>query len=968
MHHPKLNRKLISLAVAGACLSAATAFAQDAGNNSPADTSVPTDTVQTVVVSGLRASLATSLNLKRQSDGIVDGIVAEDIGKFPDTNLAESLQRISGVSISRSNGEGSQVTVRGIDPGLNMVLLNGRQMPTASGGSRAFDFGNIASDAISQLQVYKTSRAETPVGGIGATINIMTARPLDRKGFYGSVGVKGVYDSSNNNVPTDDRTGKALTPEFSALVSTTTADGHWGFGASASYQKRDSGRAVASTSWTGPYKAGTGNDRSGDAPSTGLYTIPQNWNYNFTGTSRARTNAQLVLQFAPIKEVTTTLDYTYSGNKYHTLVNDASAWFNKNAGTSTYTNHGGGIESPLMYSEKNTDADWAMGSQDFALKNQNKSVGFNAQWKVNNDLKFEFDIHHSTAESLPDSPNGSGGVLASASFSRGLTTIDLTHEFPILSVQGIDFARAPQEAQGSVFSTYFNRGVVDQVQVKGRLRVLESSTLLFGIGATKVQNRAANGNVQNNFWGQGAAGIAREKYPTDIWHPINLSDYFSKFGGSDSAALVQGARTFKMNDLLAFMRANAPDKSIYGPTNDYNQGDSRTTEKSKDLYGQVNTDWDTAMPMHTALGLRYEKTDITSSARATSGEAIVWGSENELPITFGPAVFTTLTGKYHYLLPSLDWDMDVTSKLKVRASYGETIGRPSFDKLLGGQNLGSIVRTDFGNANQGNPGLKPVKSKNLDLSAEYYYGKSSFIAINGFWKHLSDFAAQSEIRSPLYNLHTPAGGALWNEAINSAQCKAADIKNKCIREYIFANHPTAPGVDVAKQTITGQPGDPLAIFKIQTFANSANDKLNGAEFNLQHMFGDTGFGVTANYTYVHSGLHYNNASTDTQAPLIGLSNSANLVGIFENDKVTVRLAYNWRGEYLDGAGGNPSYTDPYGQLDLSVGYALAKNLNVTFEAFNFTNQTYRQHARTYEALSALTQTGPRYTLGLRYKF
>jgi outer membrane cobalamin receptor len=141
--------------------------------------------VQQVVVSGIRQSMASSLNLKRNSDGIVDGIVAEDMGKFPDTNLAESLQRISGVSIDRTNGEGQKVTVRGIGPDFNMVLLNGRQMPTSNLGDlngRAFDFSNLASEAISQLQVYKTSRAETPTGGIGATINVITARPLDRLG------------------------------------------------------------------------------------------------------------------------------------------------------------------------------------------------------------------------------------------------------------------------------------------------------------------------------------------------------------------------------------------------------------------------------------------------------------------------------------------------------------------------------------------------------------------------------------------------------------------------------------------------------------------------------------------------------------------------------------------------------------------------------------------------------------------
>ena len=185
MHYPKTRQKLMSLAVAGACAAAA---AQALAQEAPAKAAEPE--VQSVVVTGLRQSLLSSMNLKRNSDGIVDGIVAEDIGKFPDTNLAESLQRISGVSIDRSIGEGSKITVRGVGPDFNLVLLNGRQMPTSNLGDlngRAFDFANLASEAISQLQVYKTGRADSPTGGIGATINVMTARPLDNPGMRASI-------------------------------------------------------------------------------------------------------------------------------------------------------------------------------------------------------------------------------------------------------------------------------------------------------------------------------------------------------------------------------------------------------------------------------------------------------------------------------------------------------------------------------------------------------------------------------------------------------------------------------------------------------------------------------------------------------------------------------------------------------------------------------------------------------------
>ncbi|MGH8088992.1 MAG: TonB-dependent receptor plug domain-containing protein, partial [Stenotrophomonas sp.] len=226
------------------------AWAQDTTRDGAASSSEGLDpaTLDTVQVTGIRGSLTSSMNLKRDSQGVVDGIVAEDIGKFPDTNLAESLQRISGVSIDRtSSGEGSKVTVRGIGPDFNLVLLNGRQMPASNlgngggglSGSRSFDFANIASESISAVEVFKTTRADNPTGGIGATINVKTLRPLESAPVV-SVGLKAVSDTSNDNLP---RTlqGSKYTGEMSGIFSDTYADGRFGVMLSGSYQERDSG-------------------------------------------------------------------------------------------------------------------------------------------------------------------------------------------------------------------------------------------------------------------------------------------------------------------------------------------------------------------------------------------------------------------------------------------------------------------------------------------------------------------------------------------------------------------------------------------------------------------------------------------------------------------------------------------------------------------------------------------------------
>jgi TonB-dependent receptor len=982
MHYPKARIKLMTLAVASACAGALPAYAQD--------TVKAAEEPQSVVVTGLRQSLQSSMNLKRNSDGIVDGIVAEDIGKFPDTNLAESLQRISGVSIDRSIGEGSKITVRGVGPDFNLVLLNGRQMPTSNLGDlngRAYDFANLASEAVAQLQVYKTSRADSPTGGIGATVNVMTARPFERPGLHASIGAKGVYDSTNGNLPADVKASRSTTPELSGIYSNTSADGKFGVALTGSYQERNLGynSAAVSNGWRGPFRGdennwgtiaqpgtpGAANITNRPGP-TDLYSVPQNLNYNFNGVKRQRTNAQLTLQFKPVDTLVTTLDYTYSENKIQTKRNDVSAWFNFGDSASSWTK--GPVSSPLMYKEFVSNSDIAMGAADFATKTQNKSLGFNAVWKPTKTMRLELDTHHSTAESGADSPFGSSNTLGTASFSRGNTTADFSKDFPVLSIEGADFTKFGQQVTGSVFSNQYMKGIVDQTQVKGELKVLEASELKFGAGATKVSNRSAFSNQQRDTWG---GATKPSDYPSNVWHPESVRQYFDKIDGSSNPNLFNNFYTFNFAQVRQLAATASGLPALYLPKTTFDN-DARTEEKSKAAYLQFNTDWDTKFPIRTALGVRYETTDVVSTALVPAATSITWVSQNEFPITFGDPTFTTLTGKYHHVLPSFDSDIELTPDQKLRFSLGETIGRPRWDQIQGGTTLNSLARANGGTGAAGNPALKPVKSKNLDLSYEWYYGKQNFFSLGYFRKNLENYAGQSMVNATPFNLHTPVGGKYWNAALANG-CATADTT--CIRNYIFRNFAGQPGVvrgnddaitGNANGVITGQPSDPVANFQITSFANQKAASLNGLEVNLQHMFGNSGFGVMTNYTYVHSGLKYDNAKIGEQFALVGLSNSANVVGIYEDKKFNARLAYNWRGEFLsstfDGSGPNPQYVEAYGQIDLSLGYAYSEKLSFQFEGINLGSAISRTHSRTQQQLEGVTQQGARYMIGARYKF
>jgi TonB-dependent receptor len=434
--------------------------------------------------------------------------------------------------------------------------------------------------------------------------------------------------------------------------------------------------------------------------------------------------------------------------------------------------------------------------------------------------------------------------------------------------------------------------------------------------------------------------------------------------------------SFNFEDLRAAAIKQLGSDALLKASFDYID-DFRTTEKSTAAFGQYNLSWDWGVPMDAAIGARYERTKVNSPSTEKIPVSVAWVANNEIPITFEGSRSTTRDGKYGYFLPSIDLSADVTNDTKLRVSYGHTIGRPGWNAIQGGQSLNGLARIDGGSGSIGNPNLKPLQSRNIDFSAEHYYAKGSYVAASYFRKSIKDYNQGILSDATPFNLHTPIGGALYNEANTAGAC-AGD--SECIRTWIFANRATAPGVAPSPAggsagTITAQPSDPLLVFKMATFVNNTRKStLNGIELNAQHTFGNSGFGVSANFTKVRSNLAYDLAKKGDQTNvLVGLGDSGNLVGFYENETFNTRLAYNWRGKFLvanfGGAeGAQPLYVEPYGQLDLSVGYALTKQLRLQFEAINLTDEYTRTHLRTEHQLGTVTQLGRRIMIGARYKF
>lgn len=964
------------------------------------------EAIEEVVVTGIRGSLRQSADIKRMSAGVVDAITAEDIGNFPDTNLAESLQRITGVSIDRERGEGSRVTVRGFGPSFNLVLLNGRQMPSSgvggafgNGTSRSFDFGNLASEGVSSVEVYKTGQANVPTGGIGATLNIKTTRPLEGQDVAASFAVSGMYD--------DSRVGSSdFTPEISGIWSQKFMDDKFGVAISAVYQERQSGAAVASISGWRSFAADVDNDWGNAAPTEwggippegnpdqvnrpalpGIYSVPQTTSYALNTYDRTRLNGQLTLQFRPTDRLEATLDYTYAEMEVERTYNSFGAWYNFGGHETVWTD--GPNASPLAYGENSVGADLGTNAGRDGFVNENNLIGLNLLWDVTDKLQLEFDYHDSSAESGSDNPYGTSSNLAVNAYTRDFTQTFFEDEFPVLNL-GLSAPLNPDQmtAAGSVFANENQKMTINQAKLGGQFMPDFNfvDSIDFGVQMTEIENRALSATVQRDAWFAHTPLGAL----ADLMTPADLGGAFDGFAASGDDRLSDDFFTWDMVEVIErFESLMASGDATMSPSSTGDMGpcgtalcasddwttDRLTTEDTVAVYMQANMSTEVfgGRPLDMRIGVRWEETEVNSPASTQTYTGLNWNSGNEIAlIAGGPAALTDFKGKYDYVLPNLDLSMDITEDFVTRFSYSKTLARPDYISIQGGLTLNSPVRLDGGTGALGAPGLLPYLSDNIDLTFEYYYSDASYVSVGYFRKEVENFIGQSVLTETTYDLPHPALGPLADEArLATGSNVGGDLLT-----WILANRPNEPGVDAAAGSVVGVAGrDPLSPFDLSVPVNFETNELDGWEFNVQHNFGDSGFGVIANYTLVSSDdAEYDDVSLDLQFPLIGLSDSANLVGFYENDFMGVRVAYNWRDDFLSGTGqdnigtGPPTYTGEYSQIDLSGNYWVTENAQIFLDVLNLTDETSHVYGRTKSQTLFATQQGTRYNVGLRYKF
>jgi len=952
---------MLSLATPALATSDAAAPAADA---TPASS---TPAAEEIVVTGIRGSLQRDLDIKRRAPGVVDAISAEDIGKFPDPNVAASLQRLPGVTvqISGNRGEATGVTVRGFSGDFNETLYDGRHISTATGG-RAIDFSTVGSDFIGQLAVYKTPDVTLSASAIGATINIAFPKPLDHPGFHMAAAMSGTIQ---------DRAGR-VEPTGGLLVSDTFADDTMGILGDVAYTRHDTTtNHVFVNGWEGghykpcqlagsPTACGQGTVASNTASVLGWF--PQQAGAEQNTARDQRIDARLAYQWRPNDQLLLTVDDNFSSQLVQTNSYGYAAWFNMGSLTNVKLDGNG---TTVDFNQPGTPMDMNAGIT-HSLTDTNQ-FGVNLKYDPSEHLHFDFDA--ATAKSwlnpngeigTNDSDIGYGGTLGAntglAVNGASSSNLPVLHD---IGPSGNASEFLDQALIGShvmVRQAQRNTDRVRQFHLKG---TWEADNVKLQFGGSYMEDQfhlQESDTFTNNFWqayaGYGAASgrTTGVSLPASIYgSTISTANFIPGYSGNLAPGILQYNPLAVYNYLQGL--GNPYAKNIPG----FNYCDPTTTtgglcnytgtlalaqspssvatirERTWSAYVRGNFETNIAgKPFHFDSGIRVEHTGLTTQALGQTPTALTTSTADPTLLTTvyannGATTAINSGHDYTYLLPSMDLMFEATNKLHVRLDASRTLTRPALSVLNPVLNVGSGQRVGALTASGGNPDLQPYLSDNFDVAGEWYYQSNSYFSVDLFLKHVSNFII-------------------------------AGVQRQSINGVI---DPT-----------TGQ----LAQFSVSQQVNGPDATIRGAEIALQHVFGRSGFGFTANATFVGSNKPYDPTNlTTTGFAVTGIGNSANFVGFYDKHGLQARVAVNWRGSYLlqfgqnqnTGAfGAEPTFVNSQLQVDLSGSYDLNRHATLFGGITNLNDSVYSTHGRFSNQLLDAYAYGRRFTFGARYHF
>jgi TonB-dependent receptor len=979
---PPRLRRIALAAAAFAAAGHAQAQAQPAA--------APPAAENTVVVTGFRESLNSALNIKKNSDGIIDVIKAEDIGKFPDANLAESMQRVPGVSVAQGDGgEGKQITVRGLNAGFTRVRINGIEGTTATGASdingstnrgRAFDFSVFSAELFNSLAVRKTSEASVEEGSLGATVDLRTARPFDFKGRTVSFGAEGLYNTVS----------KKAQPRLTALYSNRwdTGIGRIGALVSVAYAKRaaieegyEAVDIVASTvngGFCSPVGAavqypannaakgidarncGFGVPRSGDLgvyngilgrrddfggtvanPLAGSGAFhPRIPRYRRSQTDYERAGLTGTLQWRPDRDTELNLDLMggrYSNKRYDNYIQAISF------GRDMVENGKG--QTSIVDARFDDKGSWTYGK-------------FNGV-----DIRSEglLDVYTTLFRQ--------GVVSARRDFGERLT---------VDAMIGVSDSRLnnPQRTTVQIdapnvngFSWDFSNGGLPRLDFG--MDVADPNRFSFG-------PQGADGTVHGNFVGRYLRTSNRLK-TTAINLSYQLNDNFSvrtglsarrnswfnyevPSGGIPTRGLPAGVSLASLTrpipgfagtpaswaaiDLDKFLNVyNIECHCADVPLSEYvlaNQVKRQVDESIDALYlsGDFKLNaW--GVPLRGNVGVRGADTS-TRAMQLIRDPA-------------GQLVPRVVDHSYRDWLPAFNITATLPKDLLVRFSASKNLSRAEYVDLSPSASINMTAQS----VSVGNPTLDPIRANTFDLQAEWYYAKNAMVSVGYFHKDIKTFIQRTNELMP----YTETG--LSNAYLTATGCSITGGTPSCLIQ---------PDTQVSVSRMVNTKGGPL----------------DGVEVNWQLPFTFlpgfwSNFGALANYTHVKSRITYitrvdnprtpANEQLTEEANFIGLSPDAyNLTLYYEDRKFSARVSATHRSSFIrdvlrNANGSDHSFAVPMTRVGLSMSYNVTPQLRLSFEAQNLTDEPLRYGKDTERDDTLLYgKSGRTYVLGANYKF
>ena len=699
------------------------------------------DTIEEVVVTGIRGSMQRALGLKRNASNIVDAIVAEDIGKFPDQNLAESIQRIPGVAIDRARGEGALVSIRGLGPEFVRVEVNGRTGLSGAGGgaaggvggltnSRSFFFDSMQSELVGAVEVYKSTQANLLDGGLGGTVKIRNRRPFDNGGDRIVAGsVTGTYSEL-----ADDNGSR-----FSGVFSDTFADKTWGFLVGVAYDDRPVREDWFSLPDYDPKIFKNAVDENGvslDGTCTLLDTkegcgyTAGNVRMGLVQDQRERLNISSALQWRPSDTVDVTIDLQH--NEFNREYFDVQLPLRTQAGLANGAQEVFTNENDIVTFFSTDRARPRPFPRDFDTKVTQDQIAGNITFTPNE--KIEVNLDASWSESTTDELqlaayyDIAGGVPAS---------FDLRSSFiPSVSVDA-DLTD-PSIYTFSSFSDTDRNVVDEELSLRGDVTYSFNDGYSIEAGFSFQERERSNDRVSRAI-GTRFGNFRKEPLTNTVYHELPVSDLFSGIGG--------GASTWPTNwlwaDPAAVRQQYMVDRAGELPDDQFASADALSGEafniNEKTLGGYVMLNLggfvgDT--PFSGNVGVRVVQVDRAATGNVQPINDMVYSEAAGIWVfELGSAEPQTFSTDKIEVLPSLNLKFDLRDDLVARFAWGKTMTQPSFSQLNPGGTKSAGTRT----INEGNPFLEAYLGEALDLTLEWYPTDNAIIAVAGFAKKVESF-------------------------------------------------------------------------------------------------------------------------------------------------------------------------------------------------------------------------------------